>query len=102
VDVPHTYTYIYIYIYIKFFFLLHDHGIVHLRFEVRIVYFTVYSQKLALASPTSGSCSVGTVCSQTQATKLSFFFVCFSLVHSLGLKFLFHVYPFIGNVHINK
>jgi hypothetical protein len=35
---------------------------------------TLYMQKLALTSPTSGCCSVGIVHSQTQATEVFFFF----------------------------
>jgi hypothetical protein len=33
---------------------------------------TLYPQKLAVTSPTSGGCSVGIVCSRNQATELSF------------------------------
>jgi hypothetical protein len=38
---------------------------------------TLYPQKLALTSPTSGGLSVGIVRSQTQATEFSFSFRCY-------------------------
>jgi hypothetical protein len=47
---------------------------------------TLYPQKLALASPTSGSRSVGIVCSRTKATEFSLVFIIIIIIGSTAFR----------------